>query len=120
MTSNARRAESELTHLWSDYAQKLISDGYRRINSYFEAAKKRDGHADGTFLKEVIDKLPSLPSLLTAEEFDRFRRSEGLYESEDIIGVICSILRDVCGEKQLLPSITIDAKSRKIIVILRK
>jgi hypothetical protein len=120
MTSNARRAESEKIYPWSDYAQKLIVDGYIRINDYVKGAKKRDGYSDGTILNEVIGKLHSVPPLLTPEEFNAFRRSEGLHEAEDITAVIRSILKDVCDEKRLRSSITEDDESGKMVVILRK
>jgi len=119
MTSSTRQVEAESDHLYSDVAEKLVVDGYQRINSYFNSFLERGEFSKGTFMKEVLSKLSSVPPLLDADEFVQLRRSEGLYESEDVLGVIWSILKDKCGEYGLLPAVAIDRDHEQGKIVVR-
>ena len=117
MTSNEEQAAYASSQARSDEAEKLVVDGYRRINTYFKVYLGNNEFSDGKILKEVFHKLTSVPHLLGPEEYARFRRLTGSFGSEALVGAITSILQDVCGEQRLKPAITNDDKGKAVAIL---
>jgi len=117
MTSNEEQSAHESSQQRSDAAEKLVVDGYRRINTYFKAYLGNSDYTDGKILKEVFHKLSSVPHLLGSEDYAKFRRLTGSFGSEAMLGVITSILQDACGEQRLKPAIANDEKGKAVIIL---
>lgn len=117
MTSNEEQAAYASSRARSDEAEKLVVDGYRRINTYFKIYLGNNEFSDGKILKEVFHKLSSIPHLLAPEDHTRFRRLTGAFGSEALVGAITSILQDTCGEQRLKPAIANDEKGKAVIIL---
>lgn len=98
MTSIATQAEVESGHLYSDVAEKLVVNGYLNIRKHTLSFLEGGEYSKKTFMHELLKRISSMPPLLSSDEFNQLRRSEGLYESEDVLGVVSTILTDKCDE----------------------
>ena len=118
MTSSTERPDDVSVDASVEEAERLVVAGYDRIHRFFKTEKLRGEVSEGTLLVEVLHKLHSVPPLLTADEFVKFRKAADIHTAEDVIAVLWDILENVCKEGRLMPVITGEREHGRVVVIL--
>jgi hypothetical protein len=102
----------------------LVVDGHRAMQSNLESAIARGLVPRNSFLQEVLHKLPSVPPLLNAVQYKKFREQlkrelqQSEVSAEDILAALWVIVENDCHESRLAPALGIDTSTGDVIVIL--
>ncbi len=113
--------EAELddsAELYGEAAVKVVKDGYNRLNNRLKTAQETTQVPKG-ILVEVLPKWSWAPPLLNAQEYERFCELTRRYTAESSVTAIWYILEHACGERRLLPAITIESDHGQVVVVLR-
>jgi|GEM_PF-7050053 len=118
MTSKTEEVATEPMHRYSAKAVKCVVDALARAEDRLDEAILRGEFPRGTFLKEVVHKFTSKP-FMDADQLTEFRTVEQLYAPEEVLVALWVILENDCGEKGLLPALTVERERGELVVILR-
>ena len=122
MTSNKETVECP--HCYDVRLVELVKSGFAGMERSLATQIMQGQFPKGTFLKEVLHKLPSVPPLLNHSKYMEFcdllqsdLKAFGI-TPEDVLGALWSIVENDCEEARLLPAITVDSNTGETIVIL--
>jgi hypothetical protein len=112
-------------HTYGPKLVKLVVEGFKAMENNLESAIKRGLFPNGTFLKEVLHKLSTVPPLLNNSQYLLFCEMLAIelgkpeVSTEDLLAALWVIVENDCSEVRLVPALTIDNGTGEVIVVLR-
>jgi hypothetical protein len=122
MTSQSDTASA---HTYGPKLVKLVVEGFKAMENNLDSAIKRGLFPKGTFLKEVLHKLSTIPPLLNNSQYVLFcevlavELGKPEVSTEDILAALWVIVENDCSEGRLVPALTVDNGTGEVIVVLR-
>jgi len=122
MTSQSDTASA---HTYGPKLVKLVVEGFKAMENNLDSAIKRGLFPKGTFLKEVLHKLSTIPPLLNNSQYVLFcevlavELGKPEVSTEDILAALWVIVENDCSEGRLVPALTVDSGTGEVIVVLR-
>jgi hypothetical protein len=101
-------------------AVDMVVGGYYTILAAFKQAKERGLIPKGRMITEMIGSSRwHMPDLLTAAQFEAFQDETTLSNVTEVMHAIRFILKSICDERRLMPSVVMDLKTEALYVQLR-
>jgi hypothetical protein len=112
-------------HTYGPKLVKLVVEGFKAMENNLGSAIKRGLFPNGTFLKEVLHKLSTVPPLLSNPQYVEFcellagELGKPEVSTEDLLAALWVIIENDCHESRLIPALTVDNSTGEVIVVLK-
>lgn len=118
-TKESDAISSDYSIVYDPRAIKLVVDGYNAILAALAEAKKIGRLPRGKLLVEVVHSSSwTIPNLMDTVEFERFQEFSVKYMPEGVLRAIWHILKESCGETQLIPAVSLNTSNGMPVVKL--